>query len=170
MLIGNSLPKLIFIRSAILGIRLIAPASIVYCATVFALRPLAVFRSSWLVVLTTWCSAESLFYLCGYLPLKLYLQKTPPRSTQLNEAERQELITKCFDRVSDSDRYMAKWFLDAPDRKEIKRENVKDFLAWSLLDARYQDLTDAEDFELDGYVGLLEQRIGLKFQPVRVMC
>lgn len=58
------------------------------------------------------------------------------RSTQLDERERQELINKCFDRVSDGDRYMSKWFLDA-DFPDIKRENVKDFLAWSLLDARY---------------------------------
>jgi hypothetical protein len=109
------------------------------------------------------CAAEGIFFLCG-LPLKLHLQKIPMRSTQLGERERQELITKCFDRVSDSNRYMSKWFLDA-DGVEIKRENVKDFLAWSLLDAKYESLSDAEDAEVDSYVDLLEERLGWKLQP-----
>lgn len=164
MLINDSLPAFIFIRSAITGIRLITPASVIFCATLIALRPPNLTRSPWLISLATYCSAESLFFLCGFLPLRWYLQKPPPPQTQLSKEDRQVLITKCFDRVVDSDRYMSKWFLDA-EPEEIKRENCKDFLAWSLFDLRYKDLSDTQDSELDETIDLLEKRLHWKLQP-----
>ena len=59
---------------------------------------------------------------------------------------------------------MSKWFLDA-DPAEIKRENFKDFLAWSLLDAKYEDLSNTEDIELDETIDQLEDQLNWRLEP-----
>ena len=141
-----------------------APASLIYCASSIIFRTPLIARSRWLIALTTWCSAESLFFLCVYLPLKRQLQKPSPPPTRLSKKERNALISRCFDNISNADSYVSKWFLDA-DIEDIKRENVRNFFAWSLLDAQYQDLDSVEEVELDGYIDQLEVHLGWQFKP-----
>jgi len=66
--------------------------------------------------------------------------------------------------VPDPQRYLSKWFLDAP-ASEIKRENVKDFLRWAFLNKAEIDATDEE--ELDEYVQGLEKLVGRQFEAGR---
>ena len=164
MLIGNSIPKLIFVRCAIFGLRLVAPASLIYCASSIAFRRPVIARSPWLIALTTWCSAESLFFLLAYLPIKWQLQNPSPPPPPRGKTERHALISKCFEDMPNPDLYISKWFLNA-DIEDIKRENVRNFFAWSLLDAQYQDLDSADEAELDGYIDRLEERLGWEFKP-----
>lgn len=164
MLIGNSLPKLVFTRSAIFGLRLVAPGSLLYCASALVFQTPVIARSPWLIALTAWCSAESLFLLCVTLPLKWQLQKPSPPPTRLSKTDCDALISRCIKDISDAESYVSKWFLDT-DVKHIKRENVRNFFAWSLLDLKYEDLNSAEEVELDGYIDQLEDRLGWKFEP-----
>ena len=47
-----------------------------------------------------------------------------------------------------TDRYLAKWFLDAPPA-EIRWENIKDFFRWAFLNTR--ELEPAYNEELEKY-------------------
>lgn len=164
MLIGNSLPNLIIIRTAIFGLRLIAPCSLIYCASLIATRPPIVARSGWLIALTTWLTAESVFFLGAYVPLRWRLQRQSPAPDRVSKSDRHSLISRCFQLIPNGDWYVSKWFLGSPAR-DVKRENVKDFLAWSLLDSESKSLTASEDVELETYVEELEQHVGWKFDP-----
>lgn len=69
-MIGHSLPEYVFIRLCILGLRLIAPLSLVYLAVSwYANRWLC---SKWLGY---YALAESVLYLCVYLPRSWYMQE-----------------------------------------------------------------------------------------------
>lgn len=48
--------------------------------------------------------------------------------------------------------------------RDIKRENVKAFYAWSYLNKEYRNVTDAEDAELEQYVDLFEQKSDCKLK------
>ncbi|KAI0748754.1 hypothetical protein C8Q80DRAFT_756848 [Daedaleopsis nitida] len=69
-MIGRSLPEYVFIRLCILGLRLIAPASIVYIL-------LSCYHGKLLVseLLGYYAAAEAFFYLCIFLPRSRHLQK-----------------------------------------------------------------------------------------------
>lgn len=69
-MIGRSLPEYVFIRLAILGLRLIAPLSVAYLtASWYHGRALL---SPWLV---TYAAAEAVFYLLVVTPRRRVLQK-----------------------------------------------------------------------------------------------
>ena len=157
MLIRDTYPAYIFIRSAITALRLITPASILYCVVVPSVRPQLFFRRPLLLPFSIWAIAESAFFLVVYLPLKNRLQKEAVHPKTPSKEERELLFQRCLDSVSDQERFFSKWFLDAPP-KEIKRENVKEFYAWSLMNKKYEDATRAEVTELDDYADQLDER------------
>jgi len=69
-MIGKSIPEYLFIRVSIAGLRLIAPASIVYLAVSAFQRQLLL--SPWLGLVAI---PEACFYLFVYLPRHRRLQK-----------------------------------------------------------------------------------------------
>ncbi|KAI9697030.1 MAG: hypothetical protein M1836_004991 [Candelina mexicana] len=61
------------------------------------------------------------------------------------------------DNIPDPDHYLSKWFLDAP-LHEIRRDNVKEFYRWALLNSGTYNPADEE--ELDEYLNGLEKTMG----------
>ena len=69
-MIGNSRPEYVFIRISIIGLRLIAPLSIIYLAASYYA---AAFLCS--PFLGVYALIEAAFYLFVYLPRSFYLQR-----------------------------------------------------------------------------------------------
>ena len=66
--------------------------------------------------------------------------------------------------MEDADQYLSKWFQGAS-LNEIRRENVKDFFCWSLLNKGEYGLLD--DDELEEYANGVEKILGRKLEPGR---
>src|SRR5205814_169743 len=103
-------------------------------------------------ILEAWVTVETAFYLLVYLPLKFYLQKPATHPKPFSRECRRVLFQRCHENIPDAERYLSKWFMDAP-ALEIKRENVKDFFRWAFFNTGDPDLVDDE--ELEEYVGEL---------------
>jgi hypothetical protein len=153
-MIGTSIQEYIFIRACIFILHLIAPLSVLYCILISYLQlfdpppP----RVPW--ILSAWIVAEAAFYLFIYLPRRYYLQSAAIHPKPLGREQRRALFLRCCENIPDPERYLSKWFLDAP-ASEIKRENVKDFLCWAFLNKGEYDL--AEEAELEEYVASFEK-------------
>lgn len=164
MLVGKSLPEYVFIRIAIGAIRLITPLSVLYCFVFPLVRPrwLAHHRLLWLTLI--WPAAEASFFLVVYLPLRVWLQQpaalppTPPKD------QRHVLFQRCINTITDPVLFLRQWFLDAP-LVTIKRENVKEFWAWTLMTRKYGDYNNEESVELDTYVDALEEILVRSLEP-----
>lgn len=85
----------------------------------------------------------------------------PPTSSR---EKRRELFQLCHESIIDPERYLSKWFKEAP-IAEIRRENVKDFFGWAFLNQPSHGLL--EDEELEEYVDKMESLLGRKLQPGR---
>ena len=107
--------------------------------------------------------AESAFFALVYLPLRSTMQGQASHPENLCKEDRQALIRRCADRIPKPELYISKWFLESP-LSEIKRENVKEFYAWSLLDKEYEDADEAEIAELDLYTDQLEEKLGRRLE------
>lgn len=158
MLIGDSLPEYVFIRIGILGLRLIAPTSILYCTLLPAYRPDVFLHRPFHLPLSIWMIAEASFFLAVYLPLKTWLQHKAQHPEPPSKDERRVLLRRCLDSIPEPERYLSKWFLGASSA-DIKRENVKQLFAWSFLNKDYENVDEDERAELDQDVDLLEDRL-----------
>ena len=148
----------VFIRICVAFLQSVAPFSIFYVLNNLLARPsLRLPR-----VLEIWCTLEAAFYLFFFLPYRAYRQRPANHPTLPSREHRQELFRRCHRNIPDPERYLAKWFRDAP-VAEIKRENVKDFLRWAFLNMRHHD--PAFDEELAEYVAELEKLLGRKLEP-----
>lgn len=163
MLVGNSKPEYVFTRFAIWGLRFVAPASIAYSALIFLQPGHQLLHTRWLAPLHVWMLGEAAFYLGVYLPLKAYRQQSAQHPPPPSRAERQELFRRVKDNATDPELYLSKWFMNAK-IEDIKRENVKEFFAWSLMNARLGRIDDDEHDELNGYVDELESSFGRRFE------
>lgn len=153
-MIGTSLTELLFIRSCIFGLRYTAP--ILVAASI----PAITFsnRSAWPAILIgVPAVAESLFYLLVYVPKSTRLQKPAEHPPPLPRDERQRLFEKGHAQITDPEAFLSKWFQLAP-LSEIKRDNVKEFFCWALLNKA--EWNDAESGELDGYADNVEELLG----------
>jgi hypothetical protein len=113
-------------------------------------------------IITVWLQAEIAFYFFVYLPRRWILQRPATHPSPLPPPERKALFNRCIEQIPDPDRYWAKWFKDAP-LSDIKRENVKEFYRWALLNTGVVDPRD--EAELEEYVHTLEERTGWKMEP-----
>lgn len=165
-MIGNSLPEYLFIRTSIIALRLVAPASILYLAISVwnALFPI----SPWLGIVAI---AEAGFFSVFYLPRKKRLQAPPLHPPPpLTKAQRQHFFEKCscdlelINRLFDSP-YPNGWFL--PRDQEFQREDAIDWLLWSLFACERQHAKDEWAEELDGYIHAIEGMIGRKLKDGR---
>ncbi len=156
----TSLWDYVFIRTCIILLQLIAPLSIFYSLARWLIYPLFHVPR----MLEIWLALEAVFYLVVYLPLNLHLQTATKHPTAVCRSDRRKLFRRCCDNIPDPERYLAKWFRDAP-AAEIKRENVKDFFQWAFLNTG--DRNPEYDEELEGYVNEMEKVLGRKFEPGR---
>lgn len=150
----------VFIRTCIVLLYLIAPLSVVCSlASSLVLLPFYLPRA-----LKVWLGLEAIFYLAIYLPYREYLQRAARHPERPCLEDRRKLFSRCYVNIPDPDRYLQKWFRDAP-AVEIKRENVKDFFRWAFLNTGDPD--PAFDQELEGYADELEKLLGRRLEPGR---
>lgn len=159
-MIGTSFSEYVFIRTCIFFLHLVAPLSVLYSAMVALARPLFHLHP----VLETWLALEAAFYFIIYLPRKAYLQKPAIHPETTSRHERRKLFRRCHANIPDPNRFLTKWFLDAP-LEEIKRENVKEFFRWAYLNMGEPD--PAYDDEVEEYVGEMEKLLGRPLEPGR---
>jgi len=194
-MINNTPARLIFIRTCIL---LLQYAPLIEAALLSLTTSLLLFHgpssgSPYLilttVILSLLLTGEGLYFILFYRPHKAHLLQeasypTPPPT----RAERAALFDRCIANVSDWDRYLRLWFLDA-DTADIKRENIRDFLLWAFFDhdphaqkrstnreslarGRYSDGESSDsgavdEEQLDAFIAKLESTIGHRFAPGR---
>ena len=97
---------------------------------------------------------ETCFYALVYLPKRRALQSPAVHPPLLSRPERQRLFDKGHAQVTDPEAFLSKWFQLAP-LSEIKRDNVKDFFCWAMLNKAAWNAEDEE--ELDGYADQVEE-------------
>jgi hypothetical protein len=170
-MIGTSLPEYVFVRIGIFGLRAITPLSIFYCAFSIAEPP----SSAAGRFLLTWSIIETSFWLLVYLPRKRALQAEAKHPPPLDKEERKELFWRCWDKIPNPEYYLSRWFLGARS-VDIKRENVKDFFRWALLNkgdrvgelkADEIEVIQEEEDELDGYVDGIQTLLGRSLEGGR---
>ncbi|KAF2766914.1 hypothetical protein EJ03DRAFT_344871 [Teratosphaeria nubilosa] len=168
MLVGNSLPEYIFIRTAILFLRLIAPLSLLYTVYLIVL-PTHSNAPDWTRLpqpLEIYALAEAAFFTFIYLPLRIRLQGDATHPEPPNREERSVLVRRCLGSINNLKPYILKWHLDSP-LSEVKRDNVKEFFAWSFMNKRYEEVADDESSELDEYTDKLERALGYELAAGR---
>ncbi|KAH8658509.1 hypothetical protein BX600DRAFT_416310 [Xylariales sp. PMI_506] len=148
----------IFMRTCILSLHLVAPLSILYSLG-SSLLPMRVPR-----LLEIWLIMEAAFYFLVFIPRRSYLQRPAVHPNVGDRESRQRLYQRCYSNIPDPERYLSKWFRDAP-KCEIRWENVKDFYRWAFFNTDTPDAATEE--ELEGYVGGLEKLLGRPLQPGR---
>lgn len=163
-MIGTSIPEYIFIRICVFALRAITPLSIFYVAFSIADPPSSVAGK----LLLAWCIIETAFWLLVFLPRKRSLQAAAQHPSPLYRENRKELFWKCWDKIPNPEYYLNKWHLGAKPQ-DIKRENVKDFFRWALLNkgdrkdevkAHEVEVYQEEEEELDGYVDGIQTLLG----------
>ncbi|KAF2185779.1 hypothetical protein K469DRAFT_726555 [Zopfia rhizophila CBS 207.26] len=160
-MIGNSGPEQIFIHTCITLLQCIAPLSVGY-SVVLILYPPNSFRLPYF--LENCAIAETLFYFLFYLYRIYYIQRPAVHPPLPSAGKRRELVKRCFENIPDHEKYISKWFRDAP-LHDVKRDNIKDFFRWAFFNTATPD--PAHDSELEEYVKEFERRIGRDFQPGR---
>lgn len=163
MLVGNSKAEYVFTRLAIWGLRFVAPASLAYSALVFLQPGHGLLQTRWLAPIHAWMFGEAAFYLGVYLPRKAYLQHAALHPPPPSQPERAKLLQQVKDNVEDPEPYLSRWFMDAR-IEDIKRENLKEFFAWSLMNDQLENVSNEEDAELDGYIADLENKFDRSFE------
>ncbi|KAI0771077.1 Alpha/Beta hydrolase protein [Trametes elegans] len=156
-MIGDSFPEYVFIRLSILGLRLIAPLSIVY--TCFSWYYGHFLCSPWL---GWYAVAEAAFYLLVFLPRSRLLQKDAIHPPLPSRAEREALFAKCFARVRDSEMASGWFFCARPDG--IKRDNMVEWLLWALFGSHREGLQEEWAEELQGYLQKMDSLLGREME------
>jgi hypothetical protein len=172
-MIENTVPKYLLMRTCILGFRAITPFSIFWVSFSIAVPPHTTFRR----FLLAWSIIETAFWLLVYLPRKRALQASAQHPPPLEKEERKELFWRCWDKIPHPEYYISRWFLGARPG-EIRRENVREFFAWALLNRgtesdeerrkrrqAHPEETNAEDDELNEYADGIETMLGRKLEP-----
>ncbi|KAF3909079.1 hypothetical protein ABW21_db0203476 [Orbilia brochopaga] len=187
-MIGTSFLDLIAIRTSITFFRAITPLSIL-CTVSLPFLPAAFFTPT-TRLLSLYPICESAFYLLVYLPRKRYLQAAAEHPAPLPAHGRRALFERVLETIPDHDVYLTQWFLGAQS-DDVKTENVRDFLRWSLfnecggtgtgsvsgkptvtagltLESPDGGWDEAEvEAEIDDYVRQMEETMGRKFEEGR---
>lgn len=164
MLVGLSKPELIFVR--VTAVLLIYPGLI--CFAYFVLAALAggvsAIAHPFSIFIEVYGAFEILWYVFWFLPFKHRLQKRGFVPPQITKEERKDLFTKGMSTVPDLEAYVRGWF-DKAHMEDIRRDNLKEWLLWSLFgrDGNFGD--DAT--ELEEYIQELEERMMVTFKKGR---
>ena len=159
-MIGTTFYEYIFIRTSIFLLRSVTPICICY-TTAYIIRPLHFLGAKFLFA---YAAIETGFYLFIYLPRTFYLQTAAKHPECISREHRRVLFERCIKNIPDPERYLSKWFHDAS-QSEIKKENVKDFFRWALMNTGEFHIADEE--ELDEYVHEVEKLLNREIPPGR---
>ena len=119
-MIGTSIWDYIFIQTCIFLLHLVAPFSTAYSLTRSLIPPPFHIPR----ILEVWFALEAMFYLFFYLPRRVYLQRYTTYAPSVCRDARRMLFRRCYNNIPDPDRFLTKWFLDAP-ATENKQKKVK---------------------------------------------
>ncbi|KAG9236457.1 hypothetical protein BJ875DRAFT_482281 [Amylocarpus encephaloides] len=161
-MIGTSKPEYYFILVCIVGLHYLAPLALIYCASNIILHGIKAAAYRVPLIIEVIAVAESLFFLCVFLPYRAYLQREAVHPPLPTYEERKELFRLCNDNIPNPEAYLRKWFLGA-ELSEIRRENVKEFLLWAFFNRGGPPRDDDE--ELEEYVSEMEQLLGRPIEP-----
>ncbi|EPE35530.1 alpha/beta-Hydrolase [Glarea lozoyensis ATCC 20868] len=161
-MIGTSKPEYYFILVCIIGLHYLAPIALLYTLINLILHGFNIKATAYGVplIIEIIAVAESLFFLCVFLPYKSYLQREAKHPNPPSRDEREELFRLCNENISDPEVYLRKWFLGA-ELEDIRKDNVKEFFLWAFFN-RGGPPGDDED-ELDEMVSATETLLG---QPI----
>ncbi|KAJ6630256.1 hypothetical protein B0H10DRAFT_1983801 [Mycena sp. CBHHK59/15] len=148
-MIGQSLPEYYFVRTCIVGLRLVAPASFTYLLGSLAARTVA--------------ACEAGFYIIYALRKRRFQKTTPPVSPRLSRTQRQALFRKCAAQITPD--YPSGWFL--PRNSDIKRENVHEWILWALFATTPEHASPEWDDEIEEYMMTVEKTLDRKLEPGR---
>ncbi|KAK1254691.1 hypothetical protein MKX08_008686 [Trichoderma sp. CBMAI-0020] len=113
--------------------------------------------------------AELLFFCFIYLPYMRQLNRKAVHPTPLTSEERWDLFNQCLAHVDSFELYLRGWFLGA-ELKDIRRDNVREFLLWGFFDQAAEDVerndghSEAVERDLEGFITEIEKRLG---RPIR---
>lgn len=151
----------LFVRGAILLLRLVAPACFVYVGYVTVNGHL---DEIWLRALYFYAIIETAFFFCIFWPLRNHLQDPATHPEQLSKEDRDLLLKRCSDTITDPEVYLQNWFHGSA-LGQIRRENLKEFLLWAFWGTTNAD--DVSKEELDDCVTSLESTFGQRIVPGR---
>ncbi|KAH6664696.1 hypothetical protein B0J14DRAFT_243857 [Halenospora varia] len=156
-MIGTSRAEYYFIRFCIVGLHYLVPLALLYCVLNVVLHGLKAATYRVPLIIESVAIAESIFFLFVYVPYRYWLQRGAAHPPPPTREERKELFRLCNENIPDCEAYLQKWFLGA-DIREIKRENVKEFLLWAFFNRGGPPGEDDE--ELEEYVFATEKLLG----------
>ncbi|EPS40897.1 hypothetical protein H072_5204 [Dactylellina haptotyla CBS 200.50] len=167
-MIGTSLLDLISIRTSITLLRSITPLSILYTISIPFLPPH--FLTPTTKLLSIYPISETAFYFFVYRPRKHLLQAAAEHPPLPHPIERRSLYQRIISTIPDHGSYLHQWFLGAR-ISDIKVDNIKEFLRWSVFNSSgsWSQESDGlqEEFEINEYVGMLEDKMNFKFPEGR---
>ncbi|KAL5365861.1 hypothetical protein BJX96DRAFT_159878 [Aspergillus floccosus] len=169
-MIGTSTAEYFFIRTCILFLHNIGPLSTLYCIQLllhlFFPYPTYLERIPYLIQI--WFVAEAVFFTAVSMPLKYALRHAPIYQGSISAECRKNLFRKCITNVPNLEEYLSRWLMIS--RAEfIRRDNVKDFIAWAFFPPGYvreQDQQNEE--EIEHYTTEIEKLIGRELPPGRI--
>jgi len=174
-MIDHTIPKYILMRAIIFGFKAVTPLAVFIVSFSIAEPPRTPIRR----FLLTWSILEVVFWVGVFIPRKRALQASAQHPPPLDKEERKELFWKCWAKIPHPEYFLSRWFLGARS-SEIKRDNVREFYEWALLNRA--DETEAEkakrkqehseefreeDAELESYVDGIETLLGRTVEPGR---
>ncbi|KAI0474694.1 hypothetical protein F4859DRAFT_76418 [Xylaria cf. heliscus] len=165
-MIGTSVKKYIFIRISIFSLQYTTPICLAYLLALIALRGTEGLSSWTSKGVIGYCILDALYALFIYYPYNRRLKQVAEHPPLLPPAERRELFIRCVDNIPNIPIYLRTWFLKA-DGRDIRRDNVREFLSWAFFDRHPGNETAAELEELDDYMIEIEKRIGYQLEPGR---
>jgi hypothetical protein len=165
-MIGTSKPEYYFILVCIVGLHYLAPIALLYTILNLVLHGFNIKAATYGVPLAIEiiAVAESLFFLCIFLPYKAYLQREAVHPPAPTREERKELFQLCNENISNPEVYLRKWFLGAQ-LENIRKENVKEFFLWAFFN-RWGPPGD-DDEELEEMVSMTEKLLGKPIEDGR---
>jgi hypothetical protein len=155
-MISDSPSAYLFIRVAILLLRVLAPLSVLYCV----LRIIKPAYNPLPLPISIIAYAETAFYFFVYLPRSYILQRPAPTGTKLSQQQRNDLFEKCLDTVPDMDYFLNVWFKGA-DVSDLRRGDIEECLAWAFFNE--DEVSSCDKNEVDDYVTKIEIRLGRQF-------
>ncbi|PBP20046.1 transcription initiation protein spt5 [Diplocarpon rosae] len=157
-MIGTSRLEYVFIQICILGLHYFAPLCLLYCTLIVGLYGQKnIVMSPLPLIIELLAGAEALFFVFVYLPSRCYLQREAVHPPAPRRQQRKELFYRCNENIANPEEYLRKWFLGA-ELKDIKRENLKEFLLWAFFNRGGPPGDDDE--ELEEYVDATEKLLG----------
>ncbi|KAF4433968.1 hypothetical protein CFRS1_v010765 [Colletotrichum fructicola] len=111
---------------------------------------------------------ELAYALFVWTPYKIRLGEAAKHPAPLSPAARRALFERCMATVPNPELYLRGWFLGS-EIKDIRRDNVHEFLLWAFFDEGAEDNPTSSEVEeeVGRYISRTEQLLGRAFEDGR---